>query len=93
MLACRQAPVAPVTGPAVWLESRRVDSGAALVVHAPEDATLAPPEGLTAESLAPGVWRLSGPDDSYVIQVTPQGGTPIPLFADIGVDGPTGGPM
>jgi hypothetical protein len=93
LLACRQAAVTPVAGPSVWLESRRVGSGEALIVHAPADATVTAPEGLTPESLAPGVWSLSGPDDSYVIEVTPPGGVAIPLFADLGVDGPSGGPM
>lgn len=78
----------------VWVESQDVKSGESVRLHAPSDATVLPVQGLTIKPEGDGIWTLSGEDASYVLQVNVDGETePARVFVDIGVDGPSGGPM
>lgn len=103
-LACATPELPVVPGAPVWLDASRVDADAPAVLHAP--AGIAPPvvDGLTFTERAATddgrvEWEVRGAKGSYVIEV-PAGktldGQEIPatrLFLDVGVDGPTGGPM
>lgn len=96
LIACAREP-APLAEPAaVWLESRQVDEGQPVRVHVPAGTELPPVEGLTATQVetddGSATWELRGPKGSYVLEV-PTAGEPARLFFDIGVEGPTGGPM
>lgn len=95
-VACNdsQAPTT-MSGPDVYVEARKVASGEPIVLHAPPTVTVPTVTGLTATS--PGqdtegrmIWELRGKDGSYII---PIGDPPQRIFVDIGVDGPSGGPM
>ncbi len=78
----------------VWVESGDVKSGESVRLHAPPDATVLPVQGLTIRPDGNGVWTLSGEDASYVLLVNLEGAPePARVFVDIGVAGPTGGPM
>jgi hypothetical protein len=94
LLACagEAPPPAPEAAP-VWIEDRTVDAGAPVVLHAPDTVSVEAPAGLTATKRATGddgtaVWELRGDPGSFHVEVA---GTQ--LFFDIGVEGPTGGPM
>lgn len=101
--ACRSAP--PPTSPAapVWVESRSVASGAPVLVHVPAGTPPPTVEGLTITKVAGDAdaetWALSGRDGSYIVPVPATkdaAGTalpPVTLYVDIGVTGPSGGPM
>lgn len=99
-LAAGCADEPPPAGPAlpVWLESRKVDAGVPAVLHAPAGADFAVPEGLTATQVAEtddgvATWEILGEPGSYHLEVPVPGGEPVQVFFDVGVEGPTGGPM
>ncbi|MDP2309344.1 MAG: hypothetical protein Q8P18_25210 [Pseudomonadota bacterium] len=87
------APEAPV-----WVEARHVAKGEPVRLHAPTGSALPAVEGLVATEVAveeggTTLWELRGGPGSYVLDV-PVGAGPVSrVFVDIGVDGPTGGPM
>ncbi len=99
LLACSGDPIPLADGPRVWVESRRVDEGQPVRLHAPAGTALPAVEGLSATELpdegdGATVWELRGDPGSYVVDVPvgPDGGV-ARVFVDIGVEGPTGGPM
>ena len=98
VLACVRGDAVPLAeGAPVWVEARQVPAGQAVRVHVPPGTTLPEVEGLSAREVATdngaSVWELTGSDGSYVVDV-PAGATGTTrLFVDIGVTGPTGGPM
>lgn len=86
---------APALEP-VWSEARRVGSGEPVIVHAPPGTPAPEVPGLTVsarEGAGELTWEVRGPDGSYLLEVRPPGGEPVTLYVDIGVTGPTGGPM
>lgn len=96
LLACQDAPVALPPAAPVWVESRRVDGTARL--HAPAGTPMPTVEGLTITPSSVGddgtaVWDVTGPKGSYVLEVPGPDQKPVPIYVDIGVDGPTGGTM
>lgn len=98
LLACgaEEAPLAPAPG--VWVEARRVDAGAPVVLHLPSGATAPTAEGLAATQVGTGddgstVWELRGAPGSYVVPVPGAEGAVANVYVDIGVKGPDGGPM
>lgn len=92
-LACPSPP--PVDAPAatVYVDARKTVSGGTLVLHAPGGSTVEGTTGLVVVGVTDGQWGLSGADGSYIVTVTPPVGEAVRVFVDIGVDGPTGGPM
>lgn len=92
LFACAspEAPVVPAAS--VWVEARKVDEGAAIRLHAPDAATLQLPEGLSATDVGEGAWELRGAKGSWIVEVEAEG-EKTALYLDIGVDGPSGGPM
>ncbi len=99
LLACAESePPGLAEAPAVWVEARRVDEGQAVRVHAPAGTVLPTVAGLTVATVSEegakgAVFELRGEPGSYVIEVPNAAAEPTTLFVDIGVDGPTGGPM
>lgn len=94
LVACEQAPLPAPPSASVWLSERQAASGAEVELHAPEGSTVAGSTNLVVEPSAADTWKLTGADGSYIVTVSePGGGTPSRLFFDIGVKGPTGGPM
>lgn len=104
LLACGSPELPTTPAPPVWVESRRVDAGAPVLLHAPAAATMPTVEGLTFTRRSVGddgsaVWEVTGGVGSYILDIPDtegEGGAVVPgakLFVDIGVDGPTGGPM
>lgn len=94
LLACAPEPTAvPIAGPPAWVDSRSAESGQPIVLHAPPGSAVTAGEGLLATPGEPGTWTLDGKDGSYVVEVTPPGGEAARIFVDVGVTGPTGGPM
>lgn len=98
LLACSAEDVPLAPAPGVWVEARRVDEGAPVVLHLPSGATPPAVEGLTATQVATSDdgatrWELRGKSGSYVVPVPGAEGAPVNLYVDIGVKGPTGGPM
>jgi len=101
ILACAKGPAEAVLAGAspVWLEARHVAEGEPVRVHVPAGVTLPVVEGLTGTQVATGddgsvTYELHGAKGSYLLEVpSVGGGDPTKLFFDIGVDGPTGGPM
>lgn len=104
LAACRggDAPGAPP--PPVWVEARKVNEGQPVILHAPAGVTPPQVPGLTftqREVSEDGqvVWAVTGDKGSYVIDIPAlkaPDGAEIPaskLFVDIGLEGPTGGPM
>jgi len=105
--ASPEAPLLPAAP--VWVESRKVAAGQPIVLHAPADSVFPPVEGLTFTQAATtddgqAVWEVRGANGSYILPFpegkTPDGkapdGSAVPgpkLYVDIGVDGPSGGPM
>lgn len=99
-LACSGEPVALPPAAAVWVESRKVDAGVAARLHAPATTVLPAVEGLTFTQVSTGddgsaVWEVAGAKGSYVLDIPGPGPEqkPVPVYVDIGVDGPTGGTM
>ncbi len=98
-LACGgPSPSTLADAPPVWLEARHVDEGQPVRVHVPAGTTLPAVEGITATQVVTGddgsaTWELRGAAGSYVLEVPSASGEPTRLFFDIGVEGPTGGPM
>lgn len=62
-------------------------------MHATAGSTVEGNTGLIVSGVSEGQWGLSGADGSYIVSVSPPAGDAVRLFVDIGVDGPTGGPM
>lgn len=98
LLGCAETPPPAVPLGPVWTEARQVASGEPVVVHAPADTPPPAAEGLTVTPSAAAragevVWEVRGADGSYLLEVHPPGAEPVTLFVDIGVQGPTGGPM
>lgn len=98
LLGCAEAPPPAASVGPVWTETRQVGSGEAVVVHAPADTPPPAAEGLTVSPSAaarPGevAWEVRGADGSYLLEVRPPGAEPVTLYVDIGVQGPSGGPM
>lgn len=101
--ACRSEPPPTAPAPPVWVESRTVGSGEAVIVHVPTGTTPPTVEGLEIRKVAGDetteTWELTGKDGSYIVPVPATkdaaGGTvpPVTLYLDIGVTGPVGGPM
>lgn len=104
LAACRGGEAPTAAPPPIWVESRKVDEGQPVLLHAPATVKMPEVSGLTFTQGAvsddgQAVWNVTGTKGSYVIDVpaarTADGGE-IPgakVFVDIGVDGPTGGPM
>ena len=97
LLACAEPPVVVAPDPGVWIEDRSVDEGQPVVLHAPAGTELPALTTLTVTPRALGddgsaVWELRGDPGAYVVDV-PAADGPVRLFFDIGVEGPTGGPM
>lgn len=94
-VGCEAPNVVTAPGPAAWIESRRVADGAPVILHAPPGTALPEVEGLVAKPIPPGdgTWELRGKAGSYIVDVPVERGEPVKLFFDIGVEGPTGGPM
>ena len=97
-LGCATDPVPLPPAAAVWVESRKVDAGAPARLHAPANTALPTVEGLTFTLVSTGddgsaVWEVTGSKGSYVLDVPGPGDKPVPVYVDIGVDGPTGGTM
>jgi hypothetical protein len=97
-LGCAGEPVALPPAAAVWVESRKVDEGAPARLHAPANTALPAVEGLTFTQVSIGddgsaVWEIVGPKGSYVLDIPGPGDKLVPVYVDIGVDGPTGGAM
>ncbi|MFZ5479792.1 MAG: hypothetical protein ACOZNI_23710 [Myxococcota bacterium] len=94
LFACAD-PTPPPAPPAAraWIEERKVDAGEPVVLHAPIAETPAPSDGLAIAQRSVGddgtaTWELRGEPGSYWVGVGEA-----QLFFDIGVEGPTGGPM
>lgn len=95
-LGTEPVPLAP--GAPVWVEARHVGKGEPVRLHAPAGTALPAVEGLVVTQVATGdgatvVWELRGEPGSYVVEVPVGTGPATRVFLDIGVDGPTGGPM
>lgn len=92
-LACAErAPVAVTEAP-IFVEAAKVKSGEPVLLHAPLDVALPQVPGLTAEpsgvdAQGRGVWKLSGADGSYILELPAAR-----LFVDIGVPGPKVGDL
>lgn len=85
----------PLVPPAtVWVDAQKVASKVHITLHAPEGAVVEGGEGLAVVPIDASSWDLSGEDGSYIVGVVKAGeSTPVRLFLDIGVEGPTGGDM
>lgn len=98
-LSCaRTAPALLAPGAPVWLEGRRVAEGDPARLHAPTGTPRPAVEGLVVTEVAVDdggstVWELRGDPGSYVVEVLAGQGPPTVFFLDVGIDGPTGGPM
>ncbi len=98
LLACDDAPT-PLPPPAsVWVEARRVDVNTAVRIHAPASTPMPTIEGLTLTPVSTGddgsaIWDVTGEEGSYILDVPTTDGAVVPVYVDIGVDGPTGGTM
>lgn len=82
----------------VWIESRKVDEGKPARIHAPAATVMPEVEGLTLHQVSQGddgsaTWEATGAKGSYVVDVPGSDAKPVPVYIDIGVDGPTGGEM
>lgn len=98
LLACRSEPTPLPPAAPVWVESRKVDEGKPARIHAPAGTTMPTVEGLTLTQESVGddgsaVWDAVGAKGSYVIDVPGPDQKPVPIYVDIGVEGPTGGEM
>lgn len=94
LLACAEPPPPPPPAAGVWMSEKKAASGAAVVLHAPAGSTVVGSNELVVEAKGEDSWALTGEDGSYIVTVAEPGSTtPTRLFLDIGVDGPTGGPM
>lgn len=96
LLACgNDAPPLAAAAP-VWLESSKVEAGASVRLHTPAGVELPTVDGLTATRTETGdglTWELRGDPGSYLVDVPNGSGATVTVTFDIGVDGPTGGPM
>ena len=96
IVACGGAPTSqPVVPPAtVWVDAQKVASKVHITLHAPAGAVVEGTEGLLVVPVDETSWDLSGEDGSYIVGVVQDGETtPVRLFVDIGVEGPSGGAM
>ena len=99
LLACGSSGAPAIApGAEVWVESRTVAEGEAAVLHAPASAEIPEVEGLefsarTVTDAGEGTWEVRGEPGSYIIPVVGTAGTPITVYLDVGVKGPSGGPM
>ncbi len=96
--ACRTTPPPVAPAAPVWVEARKVDDGKAVHVHAPAGTVMPPVDGLTITQSSIGddgtaVWDVTGKKGSYILNVPGPDQKPVPVYVDIGVDGPTGGAM
>jgi hypothetical protein len=89
------APERPALPPRpAFVEDAKVESGEALVVHATEGTTLSiVPEGAVPTPQTTEIWEIRAKDGSYVVTATDAAGGVTKLYVDVGVSGPTGGPM
>ncbi|MSP55151.1 MAG: hypothetical protein EXR69_06040 [Myxococcales bacterium] len=97
LTACADPPTPLSPAAPIWVEARKVDDGKPVRVHAPADTVMPSVEGLLVERASSGddgtaVWEVSGKAGSYILEVPGPAG-PVPVYVDIGVDGPTGGTM
>lgn len=95
---CSEADVPLAEGAPVWVEARHVGEGEPVRLHVPVGTELPAVEGLTAVEVPGGTdasttWEVRGPPGSYVMEVPVGAAGTTRVFLDIGVDGPTGGPM
>ncbi len=98
LLACHPTPAPLPPAAPVWVEARKVDEGKPARIHAPAGTQMPTVEGLTITQVSTGddgsaVWDAVGQKGSYVIDVPGSDQKPVPIYVDIGVDGPTGGKM
>lgn len=86
-------------GPVAWVESSHVAEGEAVRVHLPAGVPLSVPEPLRAERVSEGddgsaIWEVRGEAGSYVLDVAiPGASSPVSMYVDIGVSGPTAGTL
>ncbi|MSQ01941.1 MAG: hypothetical protein EXR71_08615 [Myxococcales bacterium] len=93
LLACEAPLLLEAPAAAVYVDARRASSGGAIALRAPPGSTVEGSTGMVVADGSEGQWTLSGADGSYIVTVSPPGGEAVRIFVDIGVDGPTGGPM
>lgn len=96
LLACSgghgDAALTPATP--VYVEARKVASGSPIRVHAPDDATVTVTGDQPVQDAGEGVWEIPAKNGSYIVSVQQKDTKdPVNLYVDVGVDGPTGGPM
>lgn len=99
LLACADGsgpPVAP--GAEIWVEARAVPEGAPALLHAPATTVLPEVEGLSYVQTrvtddGRATWEVRGAPGSYIVPVPGSGGVPVNVYLDLGVKGPSGGPM
>ena len=96
-LACHPAPQLAAGAP-VWVEARKVDGGQAVRVHAPAGTVMPTVDKLTITQASVGddgtaIWEVKGEKGSYILNVPGPDSKPVPVYVDIGVDGPIGGKM
>jgi hypothetical protein len=96
-IACRDGAPPLADASKVWLESSKVEAGAAVRLHTPPGVELPAVTGVTATQAGTSpdglVWELRGEPGSYLMDVPNGAGGTIGVVFDIGVDGPSGGPM
>jgi hypothetical protein len=86
-------------GPVAWVEAPRVAEGEAVRVHLPAGVQFSVPEPLRAERVSEGddgtaTWEVRGETGSYVLDVAiPGASSPVSMYVDIGVSGPTAGTL
>ncbi len=98
VLACTEPPVAASAQAGVWVEARQVAAEEPIVLHVPAGTELPPFDTLRVTERSLGddgsrVYELRGAAGSYVLDVPAPSGEPVRFFVDIGVEGPSGGPM
>ena len=97
LVGCPDEPTPLSPAAPIWVEARKVADGKPVRVHAPGETVMPAVEGLVIQQVSSGddgtaVWEVSGKAGSYILEVPGAGGL-VPVYVDIGVDGPTGGKM
>jgi hypothetical protein len=98
LVACGQGALPTVTGPGTWIEQARVQAGEPVLLHVPTGTELPAMDTLRVTQRSTGddgstVYELRGQPGSYVVDVPGADGAAVRLFFDIGVEGPTAGPL
>ncbi len=98
LLACGRDEQPVVPGPGIWIEQAHVQAGDPVLLHVPSGTELPALDTLRVTQRSTGddgsaVYELRGQPGSYVVDVPGADGAAVRLFFDIGVEGPSAGPL